>query len=159
LLAEGRPATDEVHVARGRLRAVSQRPGDRAGGPSGRVATFRDPTEPAAPARRAHTARRHLERLSGAGLGIGGPLDALHTARELAGFAVPRFADFVAVDLPEAVLRGEEPPGDLPPMRRVAVGGAWDGTPFHPAGELITFSPTSPQGFAYRSGDSFLEPD
>src|SRR5690606_40099366 len=44
-------------------------------------------------------------------------------------------------------------------MRRVAVGGAWDGTPFHPAGELITFSPTSPQGFAYRSGDSFLEPD
>ncbi|MFF5885204.1 SpoIIE family protein phosphatase [Streptomyces sp. NPDC012589] len=159
LLAEGRPATDEVHVARGRLLAVSQRPADRAGGPSGWVATFRDTTELGALAGRADTARQHLKLLYDAGLRIGGRLDVLHTARELAAFAVPRFADFVAVDLPEAVLRGEEPPGDLPPMRRVAVGGAWDGTPFHPAGELITFSPTSPQGFAYRSGDSFLEPD
>src|SRR5690606_39475948 len=67
LLAEGRPATDEVHVARGRLLAVSQRPADRAGGPSGWVATFRDTTELGALAGRADTARYYEGRRGMAG--------------------------------------------------------------------------------------------
>ncbi|CAL9336343.1 SpoIIE family protein phosphatase [Streptomyces sp. enrichment culture] len=160
LLTEGRTVTDEVHVANGRLLAVSQRPAARAGGPGGTVATLRDTTELRALSGRAATAREHLRLLYDAGVRIGSRLDVPHTARELADFAVPRFADAVAVDLPEAVLRGEEPPEEeLPALRRVAAGGAADGTPFPAAGELIAFSPTTPQGLAYRSGDCFLRRD
>ncbi|WP_432058094.1 SpoIIE family protein phosphatase [Streptomyces sp. bgisy022] len=160
LLAEGRTVTDEVHVANGRVLAVNQRPTARDGEPSGSVATLRDTTELRALAGRADAAREHLGLLYDAGARIGSRLDVPHTARELADLAVPRFADAVAVDLPEAVLRGEEPPQDeLPPLRRVAVGGGADGAPFPPADEPIVFSPTTPQGLAYRSGESFLQRD
>ena len=64
-------------------------------------------------------------------LRIGTTLDVRRTAEELAEVAVPRFADFVTVDLAEAVLHGEEP--TAPParldLRRTAVGGIRDGPP------------------------------
>ncbi|MFF3877241.1 SpoIIE family protein phosphatase [Streptomyces sp. NPDC001978] len=42
------------------------------------------------------------------------PLDMAHTMREVTEVTVPRFADFAAVDLFDAVLRGQEPPAQLP---------------------------------------------
>ncbi|WP_109000858.1 SpoIIE family protein phosphatase [Streptomyces rishiriensis] len=56
-----------------------------------------------------HRARRRLAMLDGAGRRIGSSLDIARTAQELADVAVPGFADVVAVDLPERVLRGAEP--------------------------------------------------
>ncbi|MBO7941661.1 hypothetical protein JTP77_038070, partial [Streptomyces sp. S9] len=53
-------------------------------------------------------ARRRLELLSEVGARIGTTLDVRRTVEELAETAVPRFADYVTVDLPEPVLRGEE---------------------------------------------------
>ena len=70
-------------------------------------------------------ARRRLELLSEASTRIGTTLDVRRTAQELAEMAVPRLADFVTIDLPEAVLRGEEPPD---PRRRPAPRGG----PRHP---------------------------
>src|SRR5205814_165244 len=68
-------------------------------------------------------ARRRLEWLHDAGVRIGTTLDVTRTAEELAEVTVPRFADFVAVDLPDAVLRGEEPGplGGRTALRRVAI--------------------------------------
>ncbi|MFD7697672.1 SpoIIE family protein phosphatase [Streptomyces sp. NPDC059805] len=53
------------------------------------------------------TARRLLTLVNEAGTRIGTTLDVLSTAQELADFAVPAFADFVAVDLLEPVLSTE----------------------------------------------------
>ncbi|MEW2113658.1 SpoIIE family protein phosphatase [Streptomyces sp. NPDC005474] len=54
-------------------------------------------------------ARERLALLSEASARIGGTLNVMATAQELADFAVPRLADFVTVDLLEAVLHGDEP--------------------------------------------------
>jgi GAF domain-containing protein/PAS domain-containing protein/anti-sigma regulatory factor (Ser/Thr protein kinase) len=159
LLAEGRTATDEVYVARGRLLAVSQRPTDRDGGPCGSVVTLRDTTELRSLAGRADAARQRLRLLYDAGLRIGSRLDVEYTSQELADFAVPRFADYVAVDLAEPVLRGEEPAHSDPVLRRVAFRGVRDDVPFLPLGELVRFSPATPQGAGFRTGRSVLEPD
>ncbi|GAA3202614.1 SpoIIE family protein phosphatase/ATP-binding protein [Streptomyces virens] len=159
LLAEGRTATDEVYVARGRLLAVSQRPTDRDGGPCGSVVTLRDTTELRSLAGRADAARQRLRLLYDAGLRIGSRLDVEYTSQELADFAVPRFADYVAVDLAEPVLRGEEPAHSDPGLRRVAFRGVRDDVPFLPLGELVRFSPATPQGAGFRTGRSVLEPD
>ncbi|TDC22936.1 PAS domain-containing protein [Streptomyces sp. 8K308] len=61
-----------------------------------------------------HWARQRLLLLSEVGSGIGGTLDVLQTARELARRSVPRFADIVTVDLFPEVLRGDEPPARAP---------------------------------------------
>ncbi|QKV98706.1 SpoIIE family protein phosphatase/ATP-binding protein [Streptomyces sp. NA02536] len=159
LLTEGRSATDEVHVARGRLLAVSQRPTGREGGPSGTVATLRDTTELQALEGRAVVARQRLRLLYDAGLRIGNRLDVVYTCQELADFAVPRFADFVAVELSEPVLRGEEPARADTSLRRVAFRGVRDDVPFFPLGRLIHFTPATPQAAGFRSGRSVLEPD
>ncbi|MGW7792559.1 PAS domain-containing protein, partial [Streptomyces tricolor] len=108
LLLSGRPANDEVHYAKGRLLAVNQRPTDRAGCPGGTVVTLRDSTELQAVSGRAEVARERLELLYDAGLCIGSTLDVVRTADELARVAVPRFADFVTVDLAAAVRPGED---------------------------------------------------
>ncbi|BFV59248.1 SpoIIE family protein phosphatase [Kitasatospora sp. CMC57] len=55
-------------------------------------------------------ARQRLLILNEAGSGIGGTLDVVSTARELARTAQPGFADHVTVDLFDEVLRGDEPP-------------------------------------------------
>src|SRR5262249_5057449 len=65
--------------------------------------------------RRHAAVRNQLAFLSEAGRRIGKvrPLDMTHTARQAAEVAVPRFADFAAVDLSDTVLRGREPSPEL----------------------------------------------
>ncbi|WP_206342774.1 SpoIIE family protein phosphatase [Streptomyces ureilyticus] len=104
-------------------------------------------------------ARRRLELLSEASARIGTTLDVRRTAQELAETVVPVLADFVTIDLPEAVLRGEEsadPGGDL---RRAVVHGIRDDVPFSPVGKRVDFGPTAPQLRCLTSGQAVLEPD
>jgi serine phosphatase RsbU (regulator of sigma subunit)/PAS domain-containing protein/anti-sigma regulatory factor (Ser/Thr protein kinase) len=159
LLVSGREASDEVHFAGGRLLAVNQRPTDGLGGPRGTVVTLRDSTELQAVSGRAEVARERLELLYDAGLGIGTTLDVVRTANELAKVAVPRFADFVTVDLADAVLHGEEPAPTATEIRRVAVSGVRDDAPLYEQGRLIDFLPSTPQARGYGSGRSELVTD
>ncbi|MFC4332882.1 SpoIIE family protein phosphatase [Streptomyces andamanensis] len=157
LLASGRIATDEVRLVGDRLLAVNQRPTDLDGGPSGSVATLRDSTELRALSGRAEVARERLSLLYDAGLGVGTTLDVTRTAEELVRVAVPRFADFVTVDLYDAVLRGEEPdPGAG--LRRAAAGGIRARTPLYPVGTRIRFVASSPQADSLRTRRPVLEP-
>lgn len=55
-------------------------------------------------------ARHRLTLLSDASKHFGRTLDVTKAAQELAEVAVPRFADFVTVDLFDGVLRGSDPP-------------------------------------------------
>ncbi|WP_183107096.1 SpoIIE family protein phosphatase [Streptomyces sp. 1114.5] len=76
----------------------------------------------------AWAAQQRLSLLNEASNRIGTTLDLHRTAQELVEVVLPRFADFVTVDLRDAVLSGEEP-GPVPAegrvlMRAVAVGEA-----------------------------------
>ncbi|MFJ9012533.1 SpoIIE family protein phosphatase [Streptomyces canus] len=159
LLASGREATDEVHIAGGRLLAVNQRPTDRDGGPRGTVVTLRDSTELQALSGRAELARERLKLLYDAGLSIGTTLDVVRTAEELAQVAAPRFADFVTVDLADGVLHGEEPTPTATDMRRVTVYGIQDDHPLYEKGRLIDFLPFTPQARGYDTGRPELVTD
>ncbi|MER6913494.1 SpoIIE family protein phosphatase [Streptomyces sp. NPDC000594] len=159
LLASGREATDEPHSARDRTLVMSQRPTKGPAGPAGRVATVRDTTELLAEADRADAAQRRLDVLYDAGVRIGTTLEVPRTARELAETTVGRFADFVTVDLVEAVLRGEELPGTEQEVRRVCVVGIREGAPLYPEGELIRLVPSTPQARGLATGATVLEPD
>ncbi|MEU2717668.1 SpoIIE family protein phosphatase [Streptomyces sp. NPDC007205] len=159
LLVSGREAGDEVHFAGGRLLAVNQRATDRAGCPGGSVVTLRDSTELQAVSGRAEVARERLELLYDAGLGLGTTLDVVRTADELARVAVPRFADFVTVDVADGVLHGEEPGPTATDMRRVTVGGIRDDHPLYEKGRLIDFLPSTPQARSYDAGRSQLVTD
>ncbi|UOB08340.1 SpoIIE family protein phosphatase [Streptomyces sp. HP-A2021] len=87
-------------------------------------------------------ARQRLLMLNEASRGIGRTLDVIGTAQELARTSVPRFVDFVTVDLFDEVLRGEEPPlspapasGEAITLSRAAEHGAkhdTDRAPGHP---------------------------
>ncbi|MER7518405.1 SpoIIE family protein phosphatase [Streptomyces sp. NPDC126499] len=158
LLLSGRAATDEVHLAGDRLLAVNVRPtGDRAGGC---VMTVRDTTELAALTGRAEVARGRLRLLYEAGTRIGTTLDVVRTAEELSEVAVPRFADFVTVELLDPVMRGEEPSGAYTEMRRTALSGVRQETPLQPVGDLIRFVvPTTPMASALDEGRAVLQAD
>ncbi|MFC9503784.1 SpoIIE family protein phosphatase [Streptomyces sp. NPDC057002] len=148
-----------------------------AAGPGGPVAAdggrgaVDDPSEAPFPARGlvmlgephvgayALAARRRLELLSEASARIGTTLDVRRTAEELAETAVPRLADFVTIDLPEAVLRGEESADPLADLRRTVLHGVREGLPFTPPGKRIDFGPTSPQLRCLNTGEPVLEPD
>ncbi|MFJ9772162.1 SpoIIE family protein phosphatase [Kitasatospora sp. NPDC101157] len=160
LLTADRPVTDEVVLAGERLLAVNVRLTDQDGGPPGCVATLRDSTELMALTGRAEGAQRRLRLLYDAGMTVGSTLDVTRTAEELAQVAVPRFADFVTVDLAEQVLSGEEPPGgtSLNPMRRAAVVGIRGHGPFHPVGTTLDVVPATPLASALHSGLPRLEP-
>ncbi|MEY9948568.1 SpoIIE family protein phosphatase [Kitasatospora sp. GAS1066B] len=56
-----------------------------------------------------HAARERMALLNEASRRIGSSLDVVRTAQELADVAVPACADFVSVDLLDAVLQGDEP--------------------------------------------------
>ncbi|MFF9127100.1 SpoIIE family protein phosphatase [Streptomyces sp. NPDC014889] len=159
LLASGRMATDEVHLAGSRLLAVNQRPTHHDGGGRRTVVTLRDSTELQAISGRAQVARERLELLYDAGLGIGTTLDVARTADELAQVAVPRFADYVSVDLAEGVLQGEEPAATATDLRRIAVRGVQDDSPLYEKGRLIDFLPSTPQARSYGSGHLELVTD
>nr|WP_309505139.1 SpoIIE family protein phosphatase [Streptomyces sp. KM273126] len=159
LLAPGRTATDELHVAGDRLLAVNARPVEPGEGPAGSVVTLRDSTELRALAGRARVARERLQLLYDAGIRIGTTLDVVRTAEELAEIAVPRLADFVTVELLDPVLHGEEPDGASPEMRRTAMRGVRDDPPLYPVGELIRYIPTSPVAVSAADGHAVLVAD
>ncbi|MFF3851372.1 SpoIIE family protein phosphatase [Streptomyces sp. NPDC002328] len=104
-------------------------------------------------------ARRRLELLSEVSTRIGTTLDVRRTAEELAETAVPGLADFVTVDLPEAVLRGEESADAAGDLRRTVVHGIRDGLPFRPVGKRVDYGPTTPQLRCLADGQAVLEPD
>ncbi|MFH8798391.1 SpoIIE family protein phosphatase [Streptomyces sp. NPDC017936] len=156
LLASGRTTTDEVRLVGERLLAINQRPTDLAGGPAGSVATLRDTTELRALSGRAEAARERLDMLYAAGVSIGTSLDVTRTAEELAGLAVPRFADFVTVDLFDAVLEGEEPDSRAA-LRRTAMSAIRRGAPLYALGERIRFVDTAPQARSLAGGRPVLE--
>ncbi|MFJ2239090.1 SpoIIE family protein phosphatase [Streptomyces sp. NPDC087859] len=156
LLASGRVATDEVHLVGERLLAVNQRLTDLEGGPAGSVATLRDSTELRALSGRAETARERLNMLYDAGVGIGTSLDVTRTAEELAELAVPRFADFVTVDLFDAVLSGGQPDSGTD-LRRTAFSGIRKDAPLHSVGDRMRLVASSPQIRALHSGQAVLE--
>lgn len=158
LLLSGRVATDEVLETGERLLVVNQRLTHPRGRPEGTVVTIRDSTEMRVLTSRAETARRRLRLLYDAGGDVGTTLDVVRTAEELAAVAVPRFADFVTVDLADPVLNGDEP-GPGADMRRTAVNGIRDDHPLYPLGRLIDFLPSTPQARGYGTGEAELVPD
>ncbi|MEV0182128.1 SpoIIE family protein phosphatase [Streptomyces sp. NPDC050625] len=96
--------------------------------------------------------RRLLSMVNEAGTSIGRTLDVMRTAQELADFAVPRFADFVIVDLLESVLSSEGhgtwltdagPAPTRPVMRRAGLSSAREGCPEAVArvGDRVDFLP------------------
>ncbi|MCH5672324.1 SpoIIE family protein phosphatase [Streptomyces gilvus] len=105
-------------------------------------------------------ARRRLEWLHDAGVRVGTTLDVTRTAEELAEVTVPRFADFAAVDLPDAVLRGEEPGplGPDTPLRRIALGAVHEESHLYGVGDTVEYVPSTPQARSLESRRSVLEP-
>ncbi|KES05415.1 protein phosphatase [Streptomyces toyocaensis] len=104
-------------------------------------------------------ARKRLELLYDASAGIGRTLDVTRTAQELVETVVPRFADLVAVDLPDAVLSGEEPVDIAEGLRRVALGAVREGSHLYDVGEKVDWLPASPQARCLQTGGPVLEPD
>jgi CHASE3 domain sensor protein/anti-sigma regulatory factor (Ser/Thr protein kinase) len=84
-------------------------------------------------------ARKRLELLYEASVAMGTTLDVEQTAHELANVAVPRFADFVTVDLLAPALRGEEASVTArTPLCRVALAGIRHDAPLSDVGDLMT---------------------
>ncbi|MET7921224.1 SpoIIE family protein phosphatase [Streptomyces avermitilis] len=103
-----------------------------------------------------HEARQRLALLNEAAAAVGTSLDVVRTAEELVDIAVPRFADFVSVDLLDWVLGAEEPASDRGPdvvLRRVAHGSVTEGTPEAAVrlGQTDTYPPFSPPARALTS--------
>ncbi|MFH8798239.1 SpoIIE family protein phosphatase [Streptomyces sp. NPDC017936] len=160
LLSSPQTVTDEVHLAGDRLLAVNKRPAYPRADRGGSVVTLRDTTELAAVSGRAEVARERLKLLYEAGVKIGTTLDVGRTAQELADVAAPQFADLVTVDLLDAVLRGWEPTAEgWRHLRRAAIGGEQRTVPVYPLGDVITFSPGTPQMRALQERRVVLEAD
>ncbi|MFE1765551.1 SpoIIE family protein phosphatase [Streptomyces angustmyceticus] len=109
-------------------------------------------------------AQERLALLNDASVRIGSTLDVTRTAQELADVAVPALADFVAVDLLDSVLRGDEPvPGPVdstPVMRRSGQRSVHEGCPEAglAVGEAVQRSPSSPIARCLLKGESLVEP-
>ncbi|WP_037683512.1 SpoIIE family protein phosphatase [Streptomyces cellulosae] len=104
-------------------------------------------------------ARQRLELLSEASTRIGTTLDVPRTALELAEMAVPRLADFVTIDLSEAVLRGEESADPRTDLHRRVIHGIRDDGPFCALGERVDLHPATAQFRCLAHGQAVLEPD
>ncbi|GHD80765.1 hypothetical protein GCM10010336_64930 [Streptomyces goshikiensis] len=109
--------------------------------------------------RLAVAARRRLELLAEASSRIGTTLDVNRTAWELAEVAVPRLADFVTIDLSEAVLRGEESLTPRANLYRAVVHGIREDCSFYPVGERVDLQPSTPHLRCLDSMQAVLEPD
>jgi PAS domain S-box-containing protein len=112
----------------------------------------------------ARAATGRLALLNEATRRIGTTLDLRHTAEELVEVVVGPFADFVTVDLLEAVLRGDETPA-LPDagaatLRAVAVGDVHGAPVVSGATDPVGGSSQSAAGYAQsmRTGRSILVP-
>ncbi|MER7105744.1 SpoIIE family protein phosphatase [Streptomyces humidus] len=104
-----------------------------------------------------YLARQRLALLNEAAASIGTTLDMVRTTEEVVELLVPRFADFVSVDLLDWVLGADEPPpvptGEVV-LRRVAHGSPQDGTPEAAVrlGETDVHPSFSPPARALREG-------
>ncbi|MGV4980810.1 SpoIIE family protein phosphatase [Streptomyces sp. NRAIS4] len=114
-------------------------------------------------------ARQLLTMVNEAGASIGTTLDVMRTAQELADFAVPRFADFVIVDLLEPVLSTEGhgawltdagPAPARPVMRRAALRSVREGSPeaVVQIGERVDFLPPPHDSHLIIDGEPLLIP-
>ncbi|MFE7978878.1 SpoIIE family protein phosphatase [Streptomyces shenzhenensis] len=114
-------------------------------------------------------ARRLLSMVNEAGSSVGRTLDVMRTAQELADFAVPRFADFVVVDLLEPVLSTQGhgawlsdagPATARPVMRRAGMSSVRDGCPEALAriGERVDFIPPPHDLNLLVEGDPIFTP-
>nr|WP_245771765.1 SpoIIE family protein phosphatase [Actinacidiphila guanduensis] len=106
-----------------------------------------------------------LTLLNEASTRIGSTLDVMRTAQELADVIVPAVADFVAVDLLEALLSGDElsplPITGAPALRRSANASVRSGVPEAVVrlGDVDVHPERSPSARVLRSGRSMLSPD
>lgn len=128
------------------------------GTPAGVAVSTHDVTE-------RRRAQRRLNALYRGAVGIGGSLDVVPSARELADSLVPALGDLASVEMFDAVLQGREPePGVLDPERvrprRVAVksvDGLWPaglvqvGETFPPIPYRPEFAPTAVGGMSIIS--------
>ncbi|MGA5275689.1 SpoIIE family protein phosphatase [Streptomyces cellulosae] len=105
--------------------------------------------------------------VSEAGARIGTTLDVVRTAQELADFTVPLLADYVTVDLTEAVRLGGEPlerlgtaDGRVPTFRPAGVASVHDGAPesLWASGEAVYVPEASPFMHVLHTGRPLLEP-
>ncbi|KRD13296.1 MULTISPECIES: SpoIIE family protein phosphatase [unclassified Streptomyces] len=114
-------------------------------------------------------ARRLLSLVNEAWASVGTTLDVMRTAQELADFAVPRFADFVIVDLLEPVLSTEGhgtwltdagPAPARPVMRRAGLSSVREGCPEAVArvGERVDFLPPPHDTKLLIDGEPILLP-
>ncbi|AQS68511.1 sodium/proline symporter PutP [Streptomyces pactum] len=109
-------------------------------------------------------AQERLALLNDAGARIGGTLDVTRTAQELADVAVPSLADLVAVDLLDAVMRGEEPaPGPVgltPVIRRAARRSVREDWPevTLAVGETVRRAPSAPVTRCLLESRTLVEP-
>ncbi|MFI6059800.1 SpoIIE family protein phosphatase [Streptomyces sp. NPDC051286] len=109
-----------------------------------------------------YQAQQRLALLTEAGVRIGTTLDVMRTAQELADAAVPELADFVAIDLLEATVRGEEPaPGPVAgevQTRRSGLRSVREHAPeaVFVTGETVAFHPGTPQVRSLATGQSVL---
>jgi PAS domain S-box-containing protein len=110
-------------------------------------------------------AKERLALLTESGGRIGSTLDIGRTAQELAMVAVPKLADFAAVDLLDSVLAGDDPSWPAtessPPLRRVGLESVEPGCPEAAVriGEAARHGPTSPIVRSLIDGHAVLEPD
>ncbi|QHC21932.1 SpoIIE family protein phosphatase [Streptomyces sp. GS7] len=113
-----------------------------------------------------YRARQRMALLSRAGERIGSSLDVWQTAQELADAAVPDLADFVTVDLLDAMVSGEEPSsgpidaGTLFTMRRAGQRSVREGCPeaVIAVGEPAAYPSSAPVVLSLTGGDSLLLP-
>ncbi|MGW2326226.1 SpoIIE family protein phosphatase [Streptomyces sp. NPDC001700] len=106
-----------------------------------------------------YLARRRLALLDKASERIGRTLDVGSTAQDLADVAVPDLADFVSVDLLDAVFRGDEPPParngrTAAVLRRAGQRSLRTGCPETSvrAGDMATYPASAPIALALRAG-------
>ncbi|MEU6457949.1 SpoIIE family protein phosphatase [Streptomyces sp. NPDC047065] len=108
-----------------------------------------------------------LAMVSEAGARVGTTLDVARTAQELADYTVPLIADYVTVDLTEAVRLGEEPLdrlgpscGRVPKFRRAGLASIHTGAPesLWSNGEVVYVPETSPFTQVLYTGRPLLEP-
>ncbi|MBC3840809.1 SpoIIE family protein phosphatase [Streptacidiphilus sp. 4-A2] len=114
----------------------------------------------------ANAAREQLALLNEASIHIGTTLDLQRTAEELVETVLPRFADFVAVDLLDPVLRGEEPfmlrDDQEVVLRAVAVGEAYGSgltATAYAVGEASAYDSSEVYARSLRSRRSILVPE